>query len=85
VILSVPPGMTGLSQVAFFDERRILDPDDPAGHYVTRSSAEGGPGQDVREPPDLNLRIRFWTAAAVLTRRQVSVDPDTGKVSIRKA
>jgi lipopolysaccharide/colanic/teichoic acid biosynthesis glycosyltransferase len=33
-ILSVLPGITGLSQIAFVDERRILDPDDPLNSYV---------------------------------------------------
>ncbi|MGH3044982.1 MAG: sugar transferase, partial [Gaiellaceae bacterium] len=35
-ILSVRPGITGLSQIAFAEECRILDPDDPVGHYVNR-------------------------------------------------
>ena len=87
VILSVPPGITGLSQVAFFDERRILDPNDPVGHYVSGILPQKVALDRMyanRRTLAFNLRILFWTAAAVLTRRQVSVDRDTGRMSIRK-
>ena len=35
-ILAVRPGISGLSQLAFADERRILSREDPMSHYVER-------------------------------------------------
>src|SRR5947209_11061296 len=35
-ILRVRPGITGLSQIAFAEESRILDGEDPTGHYLER-------------------------------------------------
>ena len=32
----------------------------------------------------LNVRILFWTAAAVVMRRQVAVHRDSGKMNLRK-
>ena len=52
----MPPGITGLSQLAFCDERRILDPERPVEDYVSRilpqkvalDQAVRGPAEPVR-------------------------------------
>jgi lipopolysaccharide/colanic/teichoic acid biosynthesis glycosyltransferase len=86
-ILSVRPGITGLSQIAFAEERRILDPDDPVGHYVNRILPQKV-GLDrlyvSRRSLSFNLRILFWTAVAVVLRRQVAVHRDSGRMNLRK-
>jgi lipopolysaccharide/colanic/teichoic acid biosynthesis glycosyltransferase len=86
-ILSVRPGITGLSQIAFAEECRILDPDDPVGHYVNRILPQkvGLDGLYVkRRSLSFNLRILYWTAVAVVVRRPVAVHRDTGKMNIRR-
>jgi lipopolysaccharide/colanic/teichoic acid biosynthesis glycosyltransferase len=86
-ILSVRPGITGLSQIAFAEERTILDPDDPVGHYVNRILPQKVALDRLyvgRRSLSFNLRILFWTAAAVLLRRQVAVHRDSGKMNLRK-
>ena len=48
-ILDVRPGITGLSQIAFLEESRILDDDDPLDHYSSSIlPAEGRAGHGVR-------------------------------------
>jgi lipopolysaccharide/colanic/teichoic acid biosynthesis glycosyltransferase len=86
-ILSVRPGITGLSQIAFCDERRILDPDDPVAHYVSRILPQKVALDRLyadRRSLGFNLRILSWTAVAMLTRCEVAVDRDTGKMNFRK-
>jgi lipopolysaccharide/colanic/teichoic acid biosynthesis glycosyltransferase len=85
-ILSVRPGMTGLSQVAFAEESRILDDGDPLGHYVDRILPQKI-ALDVMYASGrsfwLNTRILFWTCAALL-RKQVAVNRDTGSMRLRR-
>ena len=54
-ILSVPPGITGLSQIAFVDERRILDPLIRSSTTSAASFREDRPRQDVREGTESRL------------------------------
>jgi lipopolysaccharide/colanic/teichoic acid biosynthesis glycosyltransferase len=87
VILSVPPGITGLSQIAFANECRILDPADPVTHYVTRIFPQKVALDTLyasRRSLAFNLRILFWTFALVLLRCDVAVHRDTGKMNLRK-
>jgi lipopolysaccharide/colanic/teichoic acid biosynthesis glycosyltransferase len=86
-ILGVKPGITGLSQIAFAEESRILDDDDPIEHYVGRILPQKvlldviyAENRNLR----LNLRILFWTAGAVLLRRQIAVHRESGKMSLRR-
>jgi lipopolysaccharide/colanic/teichoic acid biosynthesis glycosyltransferase len=85
-ILQVKPGVTGYSQIAFAEESNILDPDDPLDHYIVRlfpqKLALDKMYADERSLV-LNLRILFWTAAAVVMRRAVAVHRDTGKMNLR--
>jgi lipopolysaccharide/colanic/teichoic acid biosynthesis glycosyltransferase len=86
-ILSVRPGITGLSQIAFAEESRILDDSEPVSHYVD-SILPQKVALDVMYASErscwLNVRILFWTAAAVVMRRQVAVHRDTGRMNLRK-
>ena len=86
-ILTVRPGITGLSQIAFAEESAILDDEDPIDHYVSAILPQKV-GLDTmyaaRRSFWFNLRILFWTAAAVLMRRQVAVHRNSGKMNLRK-
>jgi lipopolysaccharide/colanic/teichoic acid biosynthesis glycosyltransferase len=86
-ILSVRPGVTGLSQIAFAEESRILDDSQPVDHYVGAILPQKV-ALDVMYARErscwLNVRILFWTAAAVVMRRQVAVHRETGQMNLRK-
>lgn len=86
-ILRVRPGITGLSQVAFAEESRILDLDNPVNHYVGAILPQKV-ALDVMYAQErsfwLNVRILFWTLAAVVMRRQVAVHRNSGKMNLRK-
>jgi lipopolysaccharide/colanic/teichoic acid biosynthesis glycosyltransferase len=86
-ILSVRPGITGLSQLAFAEESRILDDDDPLGHYVDRLLPQKVNLDRLyasQRTLFLDLKILLWTAAAVILRRQVAVHRGTGRMNLRK-
>lgn len=86
-ILSVRPGVTGLSQIAFAEESAILCKVDPLAHYRTRIFP-----QKIRldrmyaETPSIRMdvAIMFWTCAAVLLRRQVAVHRESGRMNLRR-
>lgn len=86
-ILSVRPGITGLSQIAFAEEGRILDDEDPLSHYLDRLLPQKVAMDRMyaeRRSVRLDLRILFWTSAAVLMRRQVAVHRESGKMNLRR-
>jgi lipopolysaccharide/colanic/teichoic acid biosynthesis glycosyltransferase len=86
-ILSVKPGMTGLSQLAFARETEILDPTNPVDDYVSRVQPQKAALDDFysgHRSLRLDLRILAWTAVAVLLRRDVAVHRDTMKLSRRR-
>ncbi len=86
VILKVRPGITGLSQIAFAEESHILSSDDPMSHYVYRLLPQKLTMDRMyatEQTTWLNLRILFWTAAAVLLRRPVAVHRNTGRMNLR--
>lgn len=86
-ILSVRPGITGWSQLAFAAETRILDELDPVAHYV-----------DVLLPAKVRLdrmyaqrpRLRSdmatigWTVLAIICRVEVAVDRKSGRMRRRR-
>ena len=86
-ILQVKPGVTGLSQLAFAEESRILDDDDPTGHYLRRILPQKM-GMDRVYARHfrlrLDLQILFWTLVAVLARREVAVHRATGRMNLRR-
>jgi lipopolysaccharide/colanic/teichoic acid biosynthesis glycosyltransferase len=86
-ILAVPPGITGLSQLAFCDERRILDPERPVEDYVSRLLPQKVALDKLyadRRSLSFNLRVLYWTVAAVICRRPIAVHRDSGKMNIRR-
>jgi lipopolysaccharide/colanic/teichoic acid biosynthesis glycosyltransferase len=86
-ILTVRPGITGYSQLAFAEESRILDDDDPLGHYVHRLLPQKLHMDRMYASTRtlaVDLNILLWTVAAVLLRRQVAVHRASGRMNLRK-
>ncbi len=86
-ILSVKPGVTGLSQLAFAKESEILDAEGAVDDYVRRLLPQKV-ALDLlyveRGSLLLDLRILAWTAVAVLLRRNISVHRSTGELRLRR-
>ena len=86
-VLRVRPGVTGLSQLAFAEESRILDDVDPLGHYIEQILPQKL-ALDRMYATKYHLRVDLsilaWTVVAVLMRREVAVNRATGKMSVRK-
>lgn len=86
-ILAVKQGITGLSQLAFFDEAGILDPDDPITDYRARIWPQKIALDHMyveRATLAWDLRILYWTVASVLLRRPVAVHRSTGRIGLRR-
>jgi lipopolysaccharide/colanic/teichoic acid biosynthesis glycosyltransferase len=86
-ILTVRPGIFGLSQLAFARENRILDPDDPIGHYVARILPQKVALDRMyaaTHNPWLDLRILFWSCVAVILRRPVAVNRQSAVMTLRR-
>ncbi len=86
-ILSVRPGMTGISQLAFAEESRILDRNDPVSDYVARilpAKIQLDKLYAERHRIALDISILWWTMIAVLLRRPVAVNRSTCRMNIRK-
>jgi lipopolysaccharide/colanic/teichoic acid biosynthesis glycosyltransferase len=86
-ILSVRPGLTGFSQLAFADERRILSTTDPIADYLDRILPQKCELDRLYlEQASLatNLRILAWTLIAVVLRRPVAVDRANGALGLRR-
>jgi lipopolysaccharide/colanic/teichoic acid biosynthesis glycosyltransferase len=87
-ILKVRPGITGLSQIAFADESHVLSGDDPVGDYLRRIFPQkcALDRMYVRTVGlSTDLRILVWTIVAVVLRRQVAVDRQTGALRQRRS
>jgi len=86
-ILQVKPGITGLCQLAFIHEARVLASDDRMEAYV-ESLLPQKVQLDLlyasRRTLTMDLRILLWTAVAVVLRRDVAVRRDTGRLSVRR-
>ena len=88
LILSVKPGITGLSQLAFARESEILDSDDPLGDYVERLlplKIELDQLYARTRSLRLDARILIWTVVAVGLQRDVAVNRRTARVSFRRS
>ena len=86
-ITRVRPGIVGLSQLAFAEESRILDPDDPLAHYVGRILPQKIALDRMyaeRWEFRVDLSVVLWTTAAVILRRPVAVHRETGKMRLRR-
>src|SRR2546423_4589698 len=86
-ILAVPPGITGLSQLAFAREGQLLAPENVQDDYVERLLPQKI-GIDRlyarRRSPLLNLQILIWTAVVVSLVGEVSVNRQTGRLTLRR-
>jgi lipopolysaccharide/colanic/teichoic acid biosynthesis glycosyltransferase len=86
-IVRVRPGIAGLSQLAFGDERSILPQADPLGYYVERLLPQKCTLDRLyAAAPSLavDVRILAWTVVAVLFRRPVAVDRASGRCTVRR-
>jgi lipopolysaccharide/colanic/teichoic acid biosynthesis glycosyltransferase len=78
--------MTGLSQLAFAREADVLRPEDRIVDYVQRVLPQKVALDRLyveRWSPLLDLRILAWTFVAVLLRRDVAVNRETGRLGRR--
>jgi lipopolysaccharide/colanic/teichoic acid biosynthesis glycosyltransferase len=86
-ILSVRPGITGLSQLAFAEEHTILDQTDLVGDYIGRILPQKV-GLDTLYAREygltMDLKVLGWTAAAMLAGKRVSVHRSTGALTLRR-
>jgi lipopolysaccharide/colanic/teichoic acid biosynthesis glycosyltransferase len=86
-ILTVRPGVFGLSQIAFIAEGRILDDEDPISHYVAQILPQKVKLDQMyaqRRTLLFDLKIVTWSIVAVLLRRQVAVHRQTGRMNLRR-
>jgi lipopolysaccharide/colanic/teichoic acid biosynthesis glycosyltransferase len=85
-VLTVRPGITGLSQLAFANEGRALDAADPIKHYhevLLPQKLELDRLYARHAGPWTDLRILFWTFVTVVLRRPVAVHRKTGHINLR--
>jgi lipopolysaccharide/colanic/teichoic acid biosynthesis glycosyltransferase len=85
-VLQVTPGITGLCQLEYADESKLLDADDRMAQYLEELlpkklaiDAVYAAGRTFA----LDLAIIAWTIAAVALRREVAVDTELGTIGFR--
>jgi lipopolysaccharide/colanic/teichoic acid biosynthesis glycosyltransferase len=86
-ILRVRPGITGLTQLAFAHEGKILDSRDRVGDYVRRllpQKVQIDRLYVAKRSTLMDLRILAWTAIAVVFRAEIAVDRSTGRLTLRR-
>jgi lipopolysaccharide/colanic/teichoic acid biosynthesis glycosyltransferase len=87
VILTVRPGLTGYTQLAFAHEGSILDPDDPHAHYVNGLLPQKVALDRLyamRLSTRRDLGIIAATIATLVFRQPVAVHRATGSLSRRR-
>jgi lipopolysaccharide/colanic/teichoic acid biosynthesis glycosyltransferase len=87
VILTVRPGLTGYTQLAFLHEGAILDPVDPQGHYVTGLLPQKVALDRLyaaHRSPHRDLEILGATMVALLFRQPIAVHRRTGALTRRR-
>jgi lipopolysaccharide/colanic/teichoic acid biosynthesis glycosyltransferase len=86
-VLEVRPGITGLTQLAFARESRLLGGEDHCEFYV-EDLLPKKIGIDQlyvrRRSMAMDLRILFWTGCAVLMGISVAVNRKSGRLSVRR-
>jgi lipopolysaccharide/colanic/teichoic acid biosynthesis glycosyltransferase len=86
-ILTVRPGITGLSQLAFAQEHKILNEEDMIADYVKRILPQKI-GLDTMYASSYRIRMDLavfgWTVIAMLLRKPVAVHRATGRMGVRK-
>jgi lipopolysaccharide/colanic/teichoic acid biosynthesis glycosyltransferase len=88
LILSVRPGITGYTQLAFAREGRILDPYDPERHYVSGLLPQKVALDRLyagRASVRRDVRILGATILTVVFRQPLAVDRTTGALTLRRA
>jgi lipopolysaccharide/colanic/teichoic acid biosynthesis glycosyltransferase len=86
-ILTVRPGITGLSQLAFAKESELLDPARRVEDYVERFLPQKialDREYVSRRTLALDVRILAWTVAAVILRKDVAVNRKTTALTMRR-
>lgn len=86
-VLEVRPGLTGLSQLAFAEEARILDNERPLEHYLDEILPQKVAMDRLyagKRTIGLDLKILGWTAVAVVTRRPIAVNRETAAMNVRR-
>lgn len=86
-ILRARPGITGLSQLAFAREGRLLEGPDPLRRYVERLLPQKVAIDQLyvaHSSTSMDLRILVWTVVTVLFGIEVSVDRGSGKLAARR-
>jgi lipopolysaccharide/colanic/teichoic acid biosynthesis glycosyltransferase len=85
-ILEVRPGITGLSQLAFAREARILAKGHRLDDYVRRILPQKMAIDLLyarRFSPLMDVRILLWTLVAVVLGREIAVHRETGALNFR--
>jgi lipopolysaccharide/colanic/teichoic acid biosynthesis glycosyltransferase len=86
-ILRVRPGVTGLSQLAFASESRLLAGPDNVRYYAERLLPQKVAMDQLyasRKSPLLDARIIAWTLLAVGASWSVAVNRETAKLTLRR-
>jgi lipopolysaccharide/colanic/teichoic acid biosynthesis glycosyltransferase len=86
VILSVRPGITGMSQLAYVEESRIVDDDSPIEDYIDRIMPQKLTLDKLyasRSSLRLDLSIIRWTIITLILGRPVAVSRTTGRMNLR--
>ncbi len=86
-ILTVRPGITGITQVAFATEGDMLDRRDPIGDYIERILPQKLALDTLytrRAGLLLDLSVIWWTVVALFVRRPIAVDRTTARMRIRR-
>ena len=86
-IVGVKPGVTGLCQLAFAKEGELLDPEDRVLDYSQRLLPQKI-AMDLlyaqRRTFLFDVKILVWTLVAVLLRKDVAVNRQTGELTLRR-
>jgi len=86
-ILTVPPGITGLSQLAFAKESQLLAAEDSHDYYIERllpQKVELDRLYARRRSLLFNLQVLLWTAVVVGLIGDVAVNRATGRATLRR-
>jgi lipopolysaccharide/colanic/teichoic acid biosynthesis glycosyltransferase len=86
-ILTVRPGVVGLSQLAFAAESLVLDPADPVADYVERILPEKIRLERMyvaMRGSWFDLRVLWWATATVIFRQPVAVNRESGALGLRR-
>jgi Bacterial sugar transferase len=83
----VPPGITGLSQLAFAKESQLLAAEDVHGYYVERLLPQKISIDQLyarRRSLLFNLQILLWTTIVVSLLADVAVHRQSGRLTVRR-